>query len=89
MTEDVEEKVVYYANKVLNNFALTSDEIAVYIEERINLKYNKTYGRCGCVVVDQTVSDDTLVEQCGYLGGYYHYCICFALKGLKIGVHWN
>ena len=85
MSEDVEEDVVYYANKALNMFGLTNDEIAVYIRERINLNYNKTYGRCGCVVVDQTVPDDTLLERCSY----YQYYLCFALKGLKIAVYWN
>ena len=93
MPDDVKEEVVNYANKALNMFGLTSDEIAVHIEGLINRKYG-TYGHCGCVIVDQTVSDDTLVKQCSSRSGYHnsygqHYYLCFALKGLKIGLHWN
>ena len=91
----MKEEVVCYANKALNMFGLTNDEIAVHIEGLINRKYG-TYGHCGCVIVDQTVSDDTLVNQCSSRSGYHnshrqHYYLCFALKGLnlKIGLHWN
>ena len=96
MSEGVKEDVVHYANEALNKFGLTSDEIAMHIEGLINRTYRDTYGHCDCVIVDQTVSDDTLIEQCSSRSAYtypyrsYHaYHLCFALKGLKIGVHWN
>ena len=92
MCDDVKEKVVYYANKALNMFGLARDEIAVYIEGRINRSYLNTYryGHYKCVIVDQTVSDDALVKQCSSRGGYYYsYHLCFALKGLKIDLYWD
>ena len=95
MSDDVKEKVIYYTNEAFNKFGLTSDEIAVYIEGLINRSYRNA--RNDCVIVDQTVPDDTLVKQCSsrsvhpYNNGYHHYqyYLCFALKGLKIGLHWN
>ena len=87
MSDDVKEEVVCYANKAFNKFGLSSDETAVYIEGFINRSYGSEYGHCNCVIVDQTVSDDTLVQQCSSQT-YYDY-ICFALKGLKIGLHWK
>ena len=95
MSDAVETNVLCYANKVLNMFGLTNDEIAVYIEGLINRSYRNA--RNDCVIVDQTVPDDTLVKQCSsrsvhpYNNGYHHYqyYLCFALKGLKIGLHRN
>ena len=89
VTKDVEEDVVYYANKALNMFGLTNGKIGVYIEGRINLNFRNIYGRCKSVIVDQTVPDYTLIQQCGGYRLYSHDYLCFALKGLKIGVHWN
>ena len=93
-------KVLYYANEAFNKFGLTSDEIAVYIEGFVNRSYGNTYGHCNCVIVDQTVPDDTFVEQCSSRQlvssrqqfpryNNYSYYLCFALKGLKIGLHWD
>ena len=94
MLDSVKTNVLCCANKALNMFGLTNDEIAVHIEGLINRSYGTTYGlygRCDCVIVDQTVPDDTLVNQCSSQNRYYcnqHY-LCFALKGLKIGLRWN
>ena len=90
----MKEKVVHYANEALNKFGLTNDEIAVYIEGLVNRSYGYLYRLCGCVIVDHTVSDDTLAEQCSSRSGYNYSCgqhcyLCFALKGLKIGLHWD
>ena len=87
----VKEDAVYYANVALNMFGLTRDEIAVQIKGLIKRRYRNTYGHCDCVIVDQTVSDDTLVKKCSSQIRYYcnqHY-LCFALKGVKIGLLWN
>ena len=92
MSEDVKEDVFYYANKALNMFGLTTDEIVMHIEGLINRKYRDSYGHCDCVIADQTVSDDAFVKQCSSQSAYtsYHaYYLCFALKGLKIGFSWN
>ena len=83
----MKEDVIYYANKALNKFGLTRDEIAMHIEGLINRKYLILYGHCCCVIVDQTVPDDTLVKKCSSYYSNQHY-LCFALKGLKIGLHW-
>ena len=94
MSEDVKKNAVYYANKALSMFGLTNDEICVYIEGFVNRSYSCIgLGRCDCVIVDQTVSDDTLVKKCSQRAFHcsygQHYYLCFALKGLKIGVYWN
>ena len=91
MSDDVKTNVLCCANKALNKFGLTSDEIAMHIEGLINRTYRNEYGHCDCVIVDQTVSDDTLVKHCSSRSYNYYFSnyLCFALKGLKIGLNWD